>query len=195
MERADPQASLTHTPTLENAKMSQRTIQPAPLGIAGAYFFTVVLFFWPITDLVTTAFPPQLGTVEWRYGFFGLMAAFLHTPILAILLAMALAFSLRQMGALRSLSVLCLLGAGILFLVMVIFALDVVQMRAVTPLEARPSFQVGALIAEAKHFTAFVTLSLFGIGGWKTAGEISSKAKSSDTKGRSGEVLGMPKSV
>ena len=175
--------------------MSQRTIKPSALGIAGAYFFLFLLVFWPLVDYLTTVWSPQLGSVEWRYGAVGLWAAYLTTPILGVALAMFLAFFLRQVPILRVLSISCLLGAIILVPAMLSFALDVVQLRSARPPESLPSFQVGALIAEAKHFTAFVTLSLFGLGGWKTAGEISSKAKSSDTKGRSGEVLGMPKSV
>jgi hypothetical protein len=123
------------------------------------------------------------------------MAAYLHTPLLGLLIAMVLSFLLRHSGVLRVLAVVCLLGAGVLVLAMGVFALDVVQMRATTPLEARPSFQVGALLAEAKHFTGFVTLAFFGLGGWKAAGHLSSMAKASEPKGRTGDVVGMPKGI
>ncbi len=172
--------------------MSQRSIHPSRLGVAGAYFFAFVLFFWPLVDLVTTSFPPQFGTVEWRYGFLGLTAAFLHTPILGIFLAMALALLLGHKGALRILSGLCLLGAVLLIVVLVTFALDVVQMRSITPVEARPAFQAGALIAESKHFTAFLALCLLGLGGWKTASDLSGREKASDAKSRAEDLVGMP---
>ena len=76
---------------------------------------------------------------------------------------------------------------------MAVFALDVIQLRSARAPESLPSFQAGALIAEAKHFTAFITLSLLGLGGWKTAGDLGKEAKSSGAKGRSSELVGMPK--
>lgn len=172
--------------------MSERTIRPSALGTAGAYSFALVLLLWPIIDLVTTSFPPQLGTVEWRYGFLGLMAAFLHTPILGILIAMAVALFSKHERTLRGLSVLCVLGAVFLIGVMATFALDVLQMRSITPVEARSAFQMGALIAELKHFTAFVALSLLGLGGWRTASDISRKMSASESKSRANDLVGLP---
>ena len=60
--------------------------------VAGVYLFLISLVLWPLIDLLTNVWPPQLGTLQWRYGFMGLMAAFLNTPILALILAMAFAF-------------------------------------------------------------------------------------------------------
>lgn len=172
--------------------MSERTNRPAPFAIAGVYFFAFLLFFWPLTDLVTTSFPPQPGAVEWRYGFLGLAAAFLHTPTLGILLAMVTAYYLRHTRTLRVLSVVCLAGAAFMFLVMIVFALDVIQMRAVTAPAARSAFQAGALIAEGKHFTAFLAFALLGLGGWKTARRQARRGKSSASKGRTSDVVEMP---
>ena len=173
--------------------MSQRSIQPSATGIVGAYFFAFLLVFWPMVDYLTTVWAPQFGNVEWRYGAVGLMAAYLTTPLLGMALALLVAFSLRQVNTLRALSMLSLMGAVFLIPAMLSFALDVVQLRSTRPPESLPSFQAGALIAEAKHFTALVTLALFGLGGWTTAGDISRKARSPEARGRSGEVVGMPK--
>ncbi len=173
--------------------MSQRTIRPSALGVVGAYFFLFLLVFWPAVDFLTTVWSPRLGSVEWRYGAVGLMAAYLTTPILGIGLAMVLAYALRHTRTLLFLSVISLLGALFLIPAMGSFALDVLQLRNARPPEALPSFQAGALIAEMKHLTAFVALSLFCLGGWKTAGDLSKRAQASEPRGRSGEVVGLPK--
>lgn len=138
-------------------------------AIRGLYFFTFILVFWPVTDLITNTWPIQLGNLQWRYGFMGLLAGFLHTPILGLVLAMALAYAMEHRRTLRLLSVVSLLGAVGLLAVLLFFALDVVQLRNTVPAERLPSFQAGALIAELKHLTSFVALALLGIGGWKTA--------------------------
>ncbi len=138
-------------------------------AIRGLYFFTFILVFWPVTDLITDTWQIQLGNLQWRYGFMGLLAGFLHTPILGLVLAMALAYAMEHRRTLRLLSVMSFLGAVGLLAVLLFFALDVVQLRNAVPAERLPSFQAGALITELKHLTSCVALALLGIGGWKTA--------------------------
>ena len=161
--------------------MKQGSIRPSALGIAGFYFFMFVLVFWPIVDLTSSVWPLQPGNLQWRYGFLGLMSAYLHTPILAIFLASVLAFVLDHSLTLRLISVVCFFGALLLFLVLILFPLDVIQLRGTAPEERLLSFQAGAALAELKHFTAFISLLLLGFGGWRTARELSKLIKG--TKG------------
>ena len=90
--------------------MSQSAVRASALGIAGAYFFLFSLIFWPVVDLASTLFPFRMGDLGWRYGFMGLMASYLNTPILAILLAMGLSYAFRHKITLRILSVFCFIG-------------------------------------------------------------------------------------
>lgn len=156
--------------------MTRGKPQIARVAYLGVYFFMFILVFWPVADLVTNTWPTQLGNVQWRYGFMGLLSGFLHTPILGLMIAMITALSLGHRRVLRSLSGVCLAGAVLLGLVVLFFALDVVQVRAMRPAGQLSSFTAGALIAELKHVTAFVALSLLGFGGWKTAGALSGDA-------------------
>jgi len=169
--------------------MSQGTVRASALTVAGAYFFFALLFFWPLVDLATTGWPFRPGSVEWRYGFLGLMTAYWHTPILSMVLSMGLALLLQHRKTLRLLSVLCLLWAVALLIIMVLFPLDVIQLRSVTPPENLGLFQTGALLSELKHLTAFVTVFLLGWGGWRTVGRMPKKAKSSEGSGLTAEVL------
>jgi hypothetical protein len=143
---------------------------PSSWSVAGLYVFGVLLFFWPFADLVSNALPIQLGNLHWRYGFGGLLAAYLNTPILGLVLLMALAYWLGHARTLRFLSVFELLMAVGLLVVIVVFALDMVQVRASRPEAARGAVLAGGAIAIAKHFTAALVLFLVGIGGWRTAG-------------------------
>ena len=119
----------------------------------------------------------------------GLMTAYSHTPILAILLTMGLAFVLRHRNTLRLFSVLSFVGAVGLLIVLVLFPLDVIQLRSVTPAENLTFFQTGALLSELKHLTAAVTLSLLGLGGWRTAGSMAELARSTSGSNLTAEVI------
>ncbi len=169
--------------------MSQGTIRASKLSIAGVYLFMFLLAVWPMVDLMSSAWPPQPGNLQWRYGFIGITAAFLHTPILAGLLAMVFAFLLGHSGALRALSILALVVALGFLIVLILFPLDALQLRSVTPAERLSQFQVGATIVELKHFTAMLTLLFLGFGGWRTAGRLAKRTKGSEGSQLTAEVL------
>jgi hypothetical protein len=174
--------------------MSQRTIDPSKLGVAGVYLLLFLLMFWPLMDWFTTVGVPRLGSVEWRYGAVGLFSAYLATPALGLGLAMVLAFLFRHVAALRVMAAFSLLLAIILLPAMGSFALDVIQVRAGRPPESLPSFHVGALIAEAKLFTHFAVFALLGLGGWTTAGDLARQERAGESKGRPGGLVGASKS-
>ena len=148
--------------------MRSSKAEPSIWVFRGLYLFAFVLVFWPLVDLVTNTLPMHPGDVRWRYGFAGLLAGFLHTPILGLALATFLAYSRSSGFTLRALAALELLGALVLLLIMGVFVLDVVQVRAMRPPDSMPAFLTGAAISEAKHFTAFLVLVALGIGSWKT---------------------------
>ena len=169
--------------------MSQGNIRASALLIAGAYFFLALLFFWPLMDLASTGWPFRPGSLEWRYGFLGLMTAYWHTPILSMVLSMGLALVLQHRWTFRLLSVLCILWAVFLLIVLVLFPLDVIQLRSVTPEENLAFFQAGALFSELKHLTAFVAVSLLGWGGWRTARGMPNLSRSAAGSDLTAEVL------
>jgi hypothetical protein len=169
--------------------MSQGTIRISKLAVVGAYLFLALLFIWPAVDLIATGWPLKPGNLEWRYGFLGLLTAYLHTPMLAMILAMAAAFFLRHRLTLRLLGLFCLLCALGLFVVVVLFPLDVIQLRSATPSENLSFFQTGALLSEGKHLTALVTLSLLGLGAWRTAGAMPKESRTKEGSELTAEVL------
>ncbi len=169
--------------------MSQGTVRTSTLSLAGAYFFLATLFLWPLVDLLSNAWPIQLGNIQWRYGFMGLLTAYLHTPLLALGLGLVLAFALRNWITLRVVSAVCVLGAVFLFLVMGLFALDGIQLRGSVPAENLGPFQAGMVLSELKFLTALITALLLGWGGWRTAGKAPAKARSKGASDLTAEVM------
>jgi hypothetical protein len=130
-----------------------------------------------------------MGDPNWRYGFMGLMAAYLSTPTLGILMAMALSFVMGHKNTFRIFSVISVLGFVILLVVLILFPLDVIQVRSMTPEEQRSSLLVGAVLAELKHLAAALALVLLGFGGLRTARVMPGKPKTSQRSELTAEVL------
>lgn len=169
--------------------MSQGTVRVSALGVAGVYFFLFILFMWPAVDLFSNTWPMQLGNIQWRVGFMGLLTAYLHTPLLAIVLAMALAFALGHKWTLRILSILSFLGVVLMLLAMVFFALDAIQIRGGVPEENLGAFNAGTILSELKFLTVAVAMVFLGWGAWRTTGSFPGLPKSAGTSTVTAEVL------
>jgi hypothetical protein len=169
--------------------MSQGTNRVSGVFVFAVYLFLFSLFFWPVVDLFSNTWPLQPGNIQWRIGFMGLFTAYLTTPLLAIVLAMALAFVLGHKAALRLLSVFCFLGLVVITVAIGLFALDAIQLRSGVPDENRSAFTTGSILTEFKFLSVLLVLVFLGWGGWKTVGNIPGKPKSSERAERTAEVL------
>lgn len=119
----------------------------------------------------------------------GLFTAYVTTPLLAIVLAMALAFVLSHKNTLRVFSVICFLGVVEMGIAMGLFGLDAIQLRSGVPAENQAAFFSGIILTELKFFSVLLVLIFLGWGGWKTAGNVPGKPKSSERAEVTAEVL------
>jgi len=131
---------------------------------AGLYVFAFSLIFWPLTDLILNVWPPQPGNVQWRYGFSGLLASFLHTPMLGLLLALAVAWQGRQRRVLWFLGILQVVAAVAMVGIVSLFALDLLQVRGFRPPDSLPAMFVGGAVSGGKYLVAATALAFLGTG-------------------------------
>ena len=164
--------------------MTRSTVSPWVTW--GLYLFALVLVFSPIMDLTSTVWPFRPADMAWRYGFLGLLPGYVHTPILGVILGMAVAYWQGHPSVLYAAGVLSSLAALILFLGMAAFALDVLQMRELRAPEERTGVLIGGILQEVKYVTAAIVLALLGIGGASTAKEI--RASGRQARGAPGIV-------
>ena len=169
--------------------MRQGLTRASALSLFGVYFFLFIFFMWPVVDLFSNTWPIQAANIQWRVGFMGLLTAYLHNPVLALVLAMILAFALAHRRTLRFLAVFSSLGAFALLTGMVLFALDAIQVRAGVPDENLAVFNTGTILTELKFFTSFLVLLFLGWGGWKTAGRLPGRSAPGDRSQRTADVL------
>ena len=91
------------------------------------YLVAFLLVTTPAFDYLTNVFPLRVGDVHWRYGSVALLAGFLLTPLFGMMFAIGASVALRHRLVLRVLSWVSVI-VGIFQLVLIVFfALDVLQ--------------------------------------------------------------------
>ena len=156
---------------------------PSRWLVAGLVAVGLILVLWPLADHLANVWPVQPGSVQWRYGAAGLLANFLHTPLLGLSLLLLVAWWTRSAGLMRGLGLASMVAAVLLLGVMAVFAMDLQQIRAIRPPEAGTLVLVGGAISELKYLTTVVAASLLGIGAWTTAGRLPSRRSATDRGG------------
>ncbi len=93
----------------------------------------------------------------------------LVTPLLGLLLACGVALALEQMRVLRALAVFNAVVAVMLLVVITLFMLDAVQLRAQAAVAARDGLDAASVIALTKYGLAFIVEAALAVGGWQAS--------------------------
>lgn len=135
--------------------MNSRRLDDAEPLVAPLYFVALLLVATPAIDFVTSVLPLRPSNIEWRFASVGLLSGFLLTPLLGIVIAMANAAMAGQVRVQRALAILNAVITVLAIVVLLMFLLDIVQLRSVVQAEARQSFEGAAVKAVLKH-TSFI---------------------------------------
>lgn len=130
-----------------------------------AYVVALLLVTIPFSEVVVSALPARPGDASWRFGAVGMLSRALMTPLLGMLLAAALAVVLGHLRTLRTLTLLAVIGAAALLLLLPLFGLDALEVRARVQPAARLAFGLAAAQAVGKIVLAAVGLLLLARGG------------------------------
>lgn len=165
--------------------MSQSEV--SPWVFRGLYLFAFVLVASPLADLASTVWPMRPTDLTWRYGFLGLGAGYLHTPLLGVTLAMMVAWWTENPGIARGVGFVMLASSVVLLTAMGMFMLDVLQMRGLREPEVRQAVLVGGLLQELKYGTAVLVLAALGFGSVRTAAQLARSSRAAG--GRSPRIV------
>jgi hypothetical protein len=133
------------------------------------YIVAALLIILPLTDTLLSVWPIRLGDVSWRFGATGLFSRALMTPLLGLLLILAVALMsghrrvTRGVAIVGGLAVITIIGTSVMFL------LDAIQMRTQVRPEAKTAFDVASIVALAKYGLAMLTALAFAIPAWKAS--------------------------
>ncbi|MBE0593881.1 MAG: hypothetical protein IH616_15925 [Gemmatimonadales bacterium] len=144
------------------------------------YCVAVTLIVLPLVDLVANVWPFAPAEAAWRYGTLGLFSGFLLTPLLGFLMAVLMAAHQGHRVMLRTSAWILLAAAVACLACVVLFALDVLQVRASVPAEARTTFDIGAAKAELKYLAVSVALVWLWVGGRRAACSSSRRGRSTE---------------
>jgi MFS family permease len=133
------------------------------------YAVAAVFLLSPLIDVVTNTYPTDLGSMQWRFGAIGILSNYIISAVFGLLLATLVAAVLGHRLVLRVSAVVNVVTAVVLFLITLLFGLDVLQLRQAVRPEAGEMFRIGALKASFKIATTAVALLLLGIGAFRAA--------------------------
>jgi hypothetical protein len=112
-------------------------------GLGWSLYCTALLFVAsPALEVLATSYPFHPSVPAWRLGVLGLLAQSLPVPVFGVLLALAAAVLLNQRAAQTAVSLLSGLGAAVLLVGWIAFALDVLQLRKGVRPQALASFDM-----------------------------------------------------
>ncbi|MDH3272117.1 MAG: hypothetical protein OEN56_12330 [Gemmatimonadota bacterium] len=141
----------------------------SPWLARGLYLFGLALIVTASIDLFSSVWPIRAGEMSWRYGFLGLAAGYLQTPMLGLIMIILTAAWQREATMLRAAGSVCLVAAVLLLLVMGVFGIDVMSMRQIRAEDAQLGVLVGGAVQEVKYFMAMLVFAAIGQGSLKTA--------------------------
>ena len=130
--------------------------------VKALYPIGALLLLVPLVDLTLRTFPPQFGTLQWRFATVGLLLGNLGTLLLGTGLIGLVAAMSGQRRVLRVLGIVALALGVVFAAVLVLFALDAIQIRRL----ANANFKRAILLSSAGAMFngAFGSLVLFVLG-------------------------------
>ncbi|MEO8199579.1 MAG: hypothetical protein ABI679_03565 [Gemmatimonadota bacterium] len=133
------------------------------------YFIAFGLILLPLLDFVSSVLPLEPYNLRWRFGTVALFSGFLFTPILGMVLVCMVATFAEHRVMQRVVAVVNLIGTVLLIILMVLFALDVVQLRLEIGPQDKLAYDMSAIRATVKYLFTIVSLIWLGIAGFKVS--------------------------
>ena len=133
--------------------------------------FLAMLFVWiaPIVDVIGTAWPLQPANIRWRFVAISSSAPTAMTQSLSMGLGMVLAFGLGWRTALRLMSAVSLLMALVGIALVVLYAMDFLQLRKLVPVDGRLAFKVAVFRASLQLSAGSLVAVVLGLGARRAA--------------------------
>ena len=114
------------------------------------YLMAFILVVVPLVDAAVSITPFHVRNVQWRFGAIGLFTNTLLTPGVGFMLAVVTAAILQHLRIQRVLAVVSWIAAVALVGLLVVFALDALQTRAMVRPEMMRPFVLASTVAACK---------------------------------------------
>lgn len=155
--------------------------------VRALYSVGLLLVLVPLVDLTLRSLPPQIGTLQWRFATVGLLLGNYGTLVLGASLIGFTAALLGDRGVLRIVGVAALIMAVVTLALLVLFALDAVQLRQLVAVSVKR--QLGLTSAGAAVTGLLGTMAWFLVGRSAMAASRSGRAVSTRNRAPSPLVM------
>ncbi len=123
----------------------------------------------PLLDVLARTWPIRITEVGWRFGATGIVLNTLVTPLLGIFIAIAVASLLGHRPAVRVLSILCWVIAGLLAISVGMFMLDSLQVRGEVATQNRGQFTAPTTKAIILGIVSTIVVVWLGVSGFRAS--------------------------
>jgi hypothetical protein len=139
-----------------------------PVKVPG-YVLAAMLIALPLAEVMLSAMPTHFGTMSWRFGIAGLLSRSLLLPVAGLVVAFGLSLAFGQPWVQRSISLASFIVSGLLIVLLVLFLLDAVQLRAEVRPDARAAFNYASLLAFVRLVSAIVAVTVIAGSSWRSS--------------------------
>lgn len=136
------------------------------------YALALLLCLAPLGDLAAGLGSLNPGQVPWRFGAAGLLSGALVLPMLGLGLVLAAALLLEHRGVLRVFMGVSTLLLAVVLLMLVVFALDSLQVRVQVRQDAKRAFDLAAAKAAVTFVLEAIVLGVLAVQFHRAAGAI-----------------------
>ncbi len=134
-------------------------------ALAWALYSVCALFLLsPLMDVLGAVLPPHPGNIQWRFGLMVSVAPTIMTGVISLAMFAVLGVLFGHRAVLRTVGLVGLLAALTYLAMMVVFAMDLLQLRRAVPPDRQIAFWIMTLKCMAQIFTGSFALVLLAIG-------------------------------
>jgi hypothetical protein len=133
------------------------------------YSVGALLVLTPVLDNAISVWPLRLGEVAWRFGAVGLFSRTLVSPLLGLLLLLAVSLLAEHRVFTRIIAIISLVAAAKTVIVLGLFALDAVEMRAQIDAGALRAFDLATVSAAFRYVLFLVVTLVFAASAWEAS--------------------------
>lgn len=136
---------------------------------APGYLIIGLAAILPLSDLISTVWPPHAGQLMWRFGTVGLGASAIGVPLFLMFLLFALAAVLGDSRVILTIAIVSAVIALLLVLGVGAFTLDTLQMRGGVSPSAMPRFKAASGQALVKLLLHAISATVLAISAFRVA--------------------------
>jgi hypothetical protein len=135
---------------------------------ASVFAIALLLIIIPFGETLVSVWPWRLSEANWRFGAMGFFSKAFMTPMVGLVLLLAVAVAAESGVVLRVISVATALYALVGVAFAGIFVLDILQLRAGVRPDLRTAFDQASILAFLRTLASTAIAVLVALGAWRS---------------------------